>query len=152
TRVGFDVTLIGMVAFVVGAMAAGMSGLRTTRAKAYQPTASPQMFWWLGKRTLIMGFGSFFVLMPVSAFLPSMTALVSATGLLLILGLWCLIYSGVTAKNSQKIFLILAMLPFLPLATLVTGGFLGYGTGWVLFVIVFHFVITRHRVRYYVVA
>jgi hypothetical protein len=37
----------------------------------------------------------------------------------------------------------------LPLATLVTGGFLGYGIYWVLSVIAFLFVISRHRVWFY---
>ena len=36
TEVGFHVTLIGMTAFIVGAMAARMLPLRTTSAKAYQ--------------------------------------------------------------------------------------------------------------------
>src|SRR5206468_2294765 len=36
-----------------------------------------------------------------------------------------------------------------PLATLVTGGFLGYGVYWVLSVIGFLFVITRRRVWFY---
>ena len=40
TKVGFDVTLIGMTAFIVGAMAARILPLRTTSAKAFQPTFS----------------------------------------------------------------------------------------------------------------
>ena len=41
------------------------------------------------------------------------------------------------------------MLPLLPLSTLVTGGFLGFGTAWVLSIVAFHFVIARHRIWFY---
>src|SRR5262249_40484599 len=43
----------------------------------------------------------------------------------------------------------LALLPLLPMATLVTGGFLGYGVNWVLSVIAFLFVIIRRRIWFY---
>src|SRR5258708_26187954 len=43
----------------------------------------------------------------------------------------------------------LALLPLLPLATLVTGGFLGYGVNWVLGVVAFLFVIARRRIWFY---
>ena len=41
------------------------------------------------------------------------------------------------------------MLPLLPLSTLVTGGFLSFGTAWVLSIVAFHFIIVRHRVWFY---
>jgi hypothetical protein len=45
--------------------------------------------------------------------------------------------------------LILAMLPLLPLATLVTGGFIGYGTVWAISIVAFAFVIARRRIWFY---
>jgi hypothetical protein len=149
TEIGFNVTLIGMTAFIVGAMAARVLPRRTTSAKAYQQTVSPQIFSRLGVRIFTMGIASYFVVLPFSALLPSLTAFVSAMGALLILGLWVWIYSAVTAKNSAKILLSIAMLPLLPLATLVTGGFLGYGTVWVLSIVAFYFTIARRRVWFY---
>lgn len=152
TKIGFDVTLIGMTALIVGAMAARVLPRRTTSAKAYQQTVSPQIFSRLGWRMITMGAVSYFVILPFSAFLPSLTAAITAMGALLILGLWVWLYSVETAKSSSKILLVLAMLPMLPLATLVTGGFLGYGTVWVLSIVAFYFVIARRRVWFYLAA
>ena len=41
------------------------------------------------------------------------------------------------------------MLPLLPLATLVTGGFIGFGTAWALSIVAFRFVIARRRIWFY---
>ena len=132
TKVGFDVTLIGMTAFIVGAMAARILPRRTTSVKAYQQTASANIFSRFGWRVLTMGIASYFVLLPVSALVPSLTAVASALGTLLILGFWLQLYAAVIAHDSRQTLLIFAMLPLLPLATLVTGGFIGFGTVWVL--------------------
>jgi hypothetical protein len=65
--------------------------------------------------------------------------------LLLILGCWLKLY----AADSRQTFFVLAVMPFFPLSTLVTGGFLGFGTVWALAVVAFHFVITRRRIWFY---
>jgi hypothetical protein len=44
------------------------------------------------------------------------------------------------------------MLPLLPLGTLLTGGFLGYGTAWVMSIAAFYFVISRRRIWFYLAA
>jgi hypothetical protein len=100
-------------------------------------------------RLLTMGIVSYFFVFPFSALLPSFTAFIMAMGALLILGLWVWLYSAVTAKKSGKILAFIAMLPILPVATLVTGGLLGYGTVWVLSIVAFYFVIARRRIGFY---
>ena len=55
TKVGFDVTLIGMTAFIVGAMAARILPQRTTSVKAYQQTVSADILSRLGWRVLTIG-------------------------------------------------------------------------------------------------
>ena len=152
TKVGFDVTLIGMTAFIVGAMAARILPRRTTSVKAYQQTASADIFSRLGWRVLTIGIVSYFVVLPVSALVPSMTAVASALGTLLILGFWLQLYAAATANDSRQTLLILAMLPLLPLATLTTGGFIGFGTVWALSVVAFLFVIARRRIWFYLAA
>ena len=149
TKVGFDVTLIGMTAFIVGAMAARILPRRTTSVKAYQQTVSADIFSRFGWRVLTMGIVSYFVLLPVSALVPSLTAVTSALGTLLILGFWLQLYAAVIAHDSWRTLLILATLPLLPLATLATGGFIGFGTVWVLSIVAFHFVIARRRIWFY---
>ena len=149
TKVGFDVTLIGMTAFIVGAMAARILPRRITSAKVYQQTASADIFSRLGWRVLTMGIVSYFVLLPVSALVPSLTAVASAFGTLLILGFWLQLYAAATAHDSRQTLLIFTTLPLLPLATLVTGGFIGYGASWALSIVAFRFVIARRHIWYY---
>jgi hypothetical protein len=148
TKIGFDVTLIGMTAFTAGAIAARIMPMRTTSAKAFQPTFSHVS--WHSRRVLTMGIAFYFLLLPVSGLMPSMTAVVSVGGQLLILGIWFWVYSAETAKDSRQLLLIFALLPLLPLSTLVTGGLIGYGTTWILSIVAFYFAIARRRIWFYI--
>ena len=56
--------------------------------------------------------------LPAAALLPSFTAIASVTVLLIILGFWFKFY----AADSRQTLSTLAMVPLLPLSTLVTGG------------------------------
>src|SRR5262245_120642 len=118
TKVGFDVTLVGMTAFIVAAIAARILPQRTTNM-AYQQTVSPDVFSRYSVRVLTVGIVAYFGVLPVSALVPSMTAVTSVLGTLLILGFWLKLYA---AKNAWQKLSALAMMPLLPLATLTTGG------------------------------
>ena len=83
-----------MTAFIVGAMAARILPRRTTSVKAYQQTVSADIFSRLGWRVLTIGIVSYFVVLPVSALVPSLTAVTSVLGALLILGFWLQLYCG----------------------------------------------------------
>jgi hypothetical protein len=146
TEIGFEVTLIGMTAFVAGAIAARILRSSSTKAKPDQQY-SADIFVRLGRRLLTLGIIAYFVLLPVSALVPSLTALASVLGSLLILGFWIRLYGSAT---KREIFLVLALVPLLPLATLATGGFIGFGTVWALSIIAFLFVITRRRIWFYI--
>ena len=87
------------------------------------------------------------MLLPVSAMVPSLTAVASVLGSLLILGFWLRLYGAATRQGD--VGLVLAMLPLLPLATLATGGFIGFGTTWALSIVAFWFVIARRRIWFY---
>jgi hypothetical protein len=150
TKIGFDVTLIGMTAFIAGAIAARIMPMRTTSAKAFQPTFSHDTLSWLSRRMLTMGISFYFLLSQISGFVPSSSAIISVGGELLIVGLWFWVYSAETAKESRQVLLIFAMLPLLPLSTLVTGGFIGFGTSWALSFVAFYFVIARRRIWFYI--
>jgi hypothetical protein len=152
TKVGFDVTLIGMTAFIAGAIAARILHRRITRVQGHQQTDNADIFWRFGSRILVIGIACYFVIMPVSALVPSFTAATSVLGTLLILGLWLQLYSAMDAKDNRKILLVLAGLPLLPLATLTTGGFMSFGTVWVMSVASFLFVIARRRIWFYLAA
>jgi hypothetical protein len=145
TKVGFDTTLIGMTLFCVGALVARVLPSRSAIANAYRPMASAEFFSRIGRRMLMIGATAYFVGLPLSSRLPSFTAIASVTGLLLILGFWLKFY---TADNRQTL-LMLAMLPLLPLSTLVTGGFIGFGTIWAVAILAFQFVIAQRRIAFY---
>jgi hypothetical protein len=144
TKAGFDVTLVGMTAFIVGAMAARI--LSRSTAKWDLQMATADNFSQQGWRLLTLGLVSYFVLLPVSALVPSLTAVTSVLGSLLILGFWLQLYA---ARTNWQTLLVLATLPLLPLATLTTGGFIGFGTTWALSVVAFCFVIARRRIWFY---
>jgi len=93
TKIGFDMTLIGMAAFMMGAIAARILPMRTTGAKAVQPRFSHDTLSLNSRRVLTMGIASYFLFLPVSGLVPSLTAIVSVMGGLLIPGLWFWIYS-----------------------------------------------------------
>lgn len=151
TQLGFEMTIIGMCAFVAGTVVARMLDRR--RVRRMPALADPgRGFGHLGWRTLALGIAAYFVLMPMSSLVPSLTSIVSALGTLLILGLWLVVYGAVLEGDQRRLLLTLGLLPALPLATLVTGGFLGYGVYWVLSVVAFLFVITRDRTIFYIAA
>ena len=152
TKIGFDVTLIGMSAFIVGTIAARILPQLTMSVKAYQQSISFQTFSRVAWRTFMIAAVAHFALFRVVAFVPSLTAIASASGGLLILSAWFWLYLSVVAKNTQRTLLILALLPLLPLFTLVTGGFIGFGTAWALTIVMFYFCIARRRFWFYVAA
>ena len=145
TKVGLDMTLIGMTAFFVGAVAARILPQRTANVKAYQQAASADFFSRISWRMLTIGTIGYFVILPLAALVPSFTAVASVTGLLIILGFWLKLY----AADSRQTLSTLAMVPLLPLSTLVTGGFLGFGTVWAMTIVAFCFVVARRRIWFY---
>jgi hypothetical protein len=145
TKVGLDMTLIGMTAFFVGALSARLLPPRTTGVKAHQQAASADFFSRISWRTLMIGVIGYFVILPVAALVSSFTAIASVAVLLIILGFWFKFY----AADSRQTLSTLAMVPLLPLSTLVTGGFLGYGTIWAITIVAFCFVVARRRVWFY---
>jgi hypothetical protein len=152
TRVGFELTVIGMSALVAGAVLARLTDPRGVAVRLRSVGGDAQPFGHLGGKLAALGVVAYFVLLPLSAKLPSATAIVSAMATVLILGLWLALYSAAIADNQRRTAVTLALLPSLPLSTLVTGGFLGYGVYWILSVIAFLFVIVKNRTLFYLLA
>jgi hypothetical protein len=148
TSLGFVVTLIGMAAFIGGALAGQVTG-RKLMAYVSPPAELIEKF---GLRALAMGVISYFVLIPVAAGAPSLTSLVSPFGTLLVIGFWLRLYGAAQRGKLERTAQTLMLLPLLPLATLSTAGFIGYGVNWMIAVLAFFFVISRHRLLFYVAA
>jgi hypothetical protein len=152
TRIGFETTILGMAAFIAGAVLARWIDRRRAAATGASRRWPAKPFRHLGRRALVLGCVACFVLIPISFRVPSLTSLVAPFGTLLILGFWLALYGAAGTDDSRTMLRALAPLPFLPLATLVAGGFLGLGIHWVLSVIAFLFVITKRRIGFYIAA
>jgi hypothetical protein len=148
TETGFQLTIIGMAAFVVGCIVARFTAPRRRLA----PPLRLDIFEGYGWRALAAGFVAYFIAMPVAHGLASLEALVSPLGALLVVGLWLQFYSAEIRRDPGRTYRTMAMLPLLPLATLSTAGFIGYGVNWVLSVIAFQFSLSRRRIWFYLAA
>jgi hypothetical protein len=149
TRTGFEMTIIGMAGFVAGAVAARVIYRRRISPKMSFRYPRSLAFERVGGRALAIGTLAYFVLLPLSRNVSSLTSVVSPLATLLILGFWFMLYGAAESGDGWRTSIILAPLPLLPLATLITGGFLGYGINWVLSVLAFQFVITQRRSWFY---
>lgn len=150
TKLGFELTLAGMAALVVGAALA--SALRRGRRPISKRQLPHSAYDRQGWRMIGVGAVAYFVFIPLSFSIPSLTSVVAPFGSLLILGLWLRLYGARQLGDGQRTFAILALLPLLPLATLTGGGFLGFGINWLLSVIAFLFAIARRRRWFYLTA
>jgi hypothetical protein len=150
TQIGFEMTILGMAAFLAGAVLARWTDGQRPAEMSAPPRWRALQFQRLGRRALTLGVVCYFVIMPVSARIPSSTSIVSSLGTLIIVGLWLALYGAAVAADWRRTLATLALLPLLPMATLVTGGFLGYGVYWVLTVVTFRFVIARRRIWFYI--
>lgn len=146
TKLGFEVTLAAMAAYVLGATVARLTG----RSAGIRPEQVRHVD--LGKvgwRLLAIGVCSYFVALPLSAFVPSASAVVYAFGALLIPAVWLRFYNAISERSTKMMVQTLALLPLLPLSTLVTGGFLGYGVIWAVSVLSFVFMHAKRRWIFY---
>jgi hypothetical protein len=154
TMMGFEQTVIGMVAFLVGVTIAryvfvGSSGRQTRRPQDF---ASLEKLDRLALLYLSAGGVCYFALKPLAGWIPSATALISPLGSLIIVGSCLWFWVARERHDSFKFWLIISILPLFPLATVVRGGFLGFGTVWVLTIVQFLVSQSKRRVGYLLVA
>src|SRR5438067_8438929 len=77
TEIGFEITIIGMAAFILGAILARATDLGGTSI-ALPPDGQVQVLQRIGRRALTFGVLAYFVLLPLSSLIPSTTPLISA--------------------------------------------------------------------------
>jgi hypothetical protein len=82
---------------------------------------------------LTVGFFSYFFALPVANLVPGTAALISPLGSLLLLGVVLAVYSAAQLRDRRRLLVVLLVLPMFPASTLLLGGFLGFGTAWMIF-------------------
>ena len=158
TRIGFEQTVIGMVAFLSGVTIAKCVFVTAPgkQASAGRPedsiTQSFAAFDRLALLYLGVGTVAYFVMLRVAALIPSATAIVGPLGSLIIVGACLRLWVGRESKNWRKFWSTIVGLPLLPLATVVQGGFIGFGTSWALAIMAFMFAQLKQRVRFFLLA
>lgn len=141
---GFKLVLVGLCAYLVGALIGQNLNFRSRKPKEVV-TIDDRVNSKFGLLLLGMGVFSYFFAIPILSFIPSATSLASAAGSLILVGYWYYLFYAFKARNSRRIVLGLAALPLLPLSTMITGGFLGFGTFWLIAIGAFAYVLSRQK-------
>ena len=154
TKVGFEQTIIGIVAFLVGVIIARYAFVRPPgrQGSASQTEEfTSQRITVLDRLSLIyliVGGIVSFAMMPLVASIPSATAFVAPLGSLILIGACLRLWVATETRNQLKFWSTMALLPVLPLVTLVQGGFLGGGTIWAITIVAFLFAQSKRRLVY----
>ena len=110
TRRGFEVTLYGLGAFLLGVA----WSWRVSRGRRNLRKAVPTDFHRIGLVLFSVGILSYFVVTPLASFIPSATSILSSIGSLLIVGYWAVLYDAISTKDNKRMLVLLAALPILP--------------------------------------
>jgi len=155
TRLGFEETVIGMAAFLAGAIIAKIFKilqLPKQNASVGRPNdIGPTSLAELNRLALVyclLGGFAYFVLLPSASAISSATAVISSIGSLTVVGICLRLWAAREGRDRWKFLSTIALLPILPLSTLIQSGFLGFGTVWALTVSTFIFAQTRRRLLY----
>jgi hypothetical protein len=156
TRLGLEQTVIGLVAFLVGAIIARIIALlrrpEQTAGVGRQHDLNPRLLAALNRLAVsycLFGGIAYFVLMPLSGAIPSATAIVSSIGTLIVVGACLRLWVAREGRDRLRFWSTIALLPMLPLFTLIQAGFVGFGTYWALTISCFLFAQTKRRLLYY---
>ena len=155
TSVGFEQTVIGMVSFLTAVVIAKYAAWRRhphqdtdiwrPRLTRHGVSALDR----LARRYGLLGGVAYFVVMPFVGAVATATAIISSLGSLMMVGFCLRLWVARECQDQLKFWSTIALLPLLPFATLVQGGFLGFGTYWVLAIACFLFAQSKRRLGYY---
>jgi uncharacterized membrane protein len=153
TYLGFQETVLGMAAFLVGVFAVRqICFLKLANEKLVSSSPIFLARWnriaiiYLAAGTCYFGLGS--VLHSVSSLSAILAQLVSV----LIVGVSLMIWVARQEGNYPKFWLTLAMLPLLPLVSVIRDGFIGFGTYWMLSSLSFIIAQSRRRLVVFLAA
>src|SRR5262249_8947291 len=156
TRLGFEQTVIGMVAFLIGVIAAryAVSVARSAeRASSQMQDLTPQALVRLeriGLYYVFIGMFAFFVALRIN--ISAVSAILLTLSSLIIVGVCLRIWVARQQRKSLKLWLTVASLPVLSLATLMQIAFLSFSVAWLLTIGSFLFAQSRRRLGYFLLA
>jgi hypothetical protein len=149
TEIGFRQTVFGMISFLVGVLATRSYVFTDLKVDMSRRLPLEQM----DKLALFYLFGGicyFFLGSFVS--IPSVGAIIASLSSLLVVGASLRIWVAYRQGNKLKLALAVCLLPLLPLITVVRGGFIGFGTYWLLSIASFAFSQTKRRLVFFILA
>ena len=150
TRLGFEQTVIGMVAFLGGIIAARLA----ERASATQGhDLTPQALVRLERTGLyyvFIGIIVFFVVMRLN--IPAVSAILLTLSSLIVVGVCLRLWVAHQQRNWLKLWLTVALLPLLTLATVIQIAFMSFSVSWLLTIGSFLFAQSRRRLGYFLLA
>jgi hypothetical protein len=152
TLVGFQETVIGMVAFLIGVMVARHIRFSpgANRPLSISPAIDAER---LNKLSLVyLGLGVCYFGAGSLVTIPSVGAAVASLISLLIVGICLRLWVAAQQGNRVKFWLTVSLLPLLPLITIVRDGFIGFGTYWMLSAASFAITQSRRRLIYFLLA
>jgi len=157
TRSGFEQTIIGMSAFLIGVVIARLpAGFMPRSVQPNAPqTLSCMNLDAVNRLALLyvsVGLIMYFVLGRFISNIPSAGAIAGSVGSLIITGICLRLWAARESGNTGRFWSTLGFLPMLPLGTVTLGGFLGFGTAWVLTIVSFLFSGAKRRAPYLLLA
>jgi hypothetical protein len=158
TRIGFEQTVIGMIAFLGGVMlvryffvessitCAGQGSPKFSRQELDFAGSLARYYLWTAG-VVYFGLGKL-----ISAAIPSANSIMSSVGSLVIVGACLQLWLAENLRDRFKFWSALALLPVLPLTSVAYGGFIGFGTMWAIIIATFLFIRSNRKARYILLA
>lgn len=152
TRIGFEQTIIGMVAFLAGVILA-RSYVFTSRQYVEGHALPANELSGLDRLALLYLVGGIcYFMLGTFISIPSVGAIIAALSSLLIVGASLRLWVAIQEHRPLKLGLTLGLLPLMPAITMVKDGFIGFGTYWLLSCLGFAIAQTRRRVGIFFLA
>jgi hypothetical protein len=150
TNLGFEQTVIGMVAFLIGVIVARYNAV-TSLSMQTSKVRTPSYFLGLERLALLYLIGGicFFVVGPA---VPFIGAVVGQSSSWVVVGASLRIWVARQQRSRLKFWLVVSLLPLLPVITLLRGGFIIFGIYWLLTVLSFTLAQSRQRLGYFLIA
>jgi hypothetical protein len=152
TLVGFEQTVIGLVAFLVGVMVVRFGHFAARPAQKPNIQGLKELAI-LDRLSLIYAsIGIFCFVFGSILSIPSVGAIIAQLNSLVIVGACLRLWVARQERDGGKLWISMLCLPLLPIITLIRGGFFGTGVGWLLTILSFVVGQSKRRLVYFLAA